>query len=57
MSVLNYARIGDKERALKLLRHEVDLHTAWVTWMNIDPELEGLRSDSRFQQLLRATGR
>jgi TolB-like protein/DNA-binding winged helix-turn-helix (wHTH) protein/Tfp pilus assembly protein PilF len=57
MSVLNYARIGDKERALKLLKYEVDLHTAWVTWMNIDPELEGLRSDSRFRQMLRATGR
>jgi TolB-like protein/DNA-binding winged helix-turn-helix (wHTH) protein/Tfp pilus assembly protein PilF len=57
LSVLNYARTSDKESALKLLRHEVDLHTVWVTWMNIDPELEGLRSDSRFQQLLRATGR
>ncbi len=56
-SALAYARVGDNEDALRTLRREIELHTVWVGWINIDPELDWLRSDTRFQQLVRITGR
>ena len=57
LRVLILVHLGEKDAALKALREQVDLRTVWVTWMNVDPELNGLRSDPRFQQLLQATGR
>lgn len=56
-AVLAHARLGDKQNALSMLRREVELHTIWVSWMNIDPELDSIREDPSFQKLLRTTGR
>jgi TolB-like protein/Tfp pilus assembly protein PilF len=57
LRALILARLGENDTVLKLLHEQVEMRTVWVTWMNVDPELDGLRSDARFQQLVRATGR
>lgn len=57
LRALIFARLGEKDAALKLLREQVELRTVWVAWMNVDPELDGLRGDPRFQELVRETGR
>jgi tetratricopeptide (TPR) repeat protein len=57
LRVLMLVHLGENDAALKLLREQVELRTVWVAWMNVDPELDGLRSDARFQELIRATGR
>ncbi|MGH9689191.1 MAG: tetratricopeptide repeat protein [Candidatus Acidiferrales bacterium] len=57
LSALAYVWLGDKQKALEVLQEQVKLRTVWVTWMNIDPQLDSLRPDPQFQQMLRATGR
>ena len=48
-----YARLGNKEKALEWLERAVAERDEWVTYMNVSPEYDDLRSDPRFQDLLR----
>ncbi|MGH9345181.1 MAG: tetratricopeptide repeat protein [Terriglobia bacterium] len=54
---LALVRLGEKEAALKTLRQQIELHSVWVTWMDVDPELDALRSDARFQALVQTAER
>lgn len=54
---LALVRLGEKEAALKTLRRQIELHSVWVTWMNVDPELDAMRSDARFQPLVQTVER
>jgi TolB-like protein/Flp pilus assembly protein TadD len=47
------ARLGETEKALQLLRQACVEHSGWLDMLKVDPELDNLRSDPRFTQLLR----
>ncbi|HJY86840.1 MAG TPA: protein kinase [Candidatus Acidoferrales bacterium] len=53
---LNYALLSDKEKALEWLERAVAEHDVWVAYLNVNPEFDALRSDPRFQDLLRRVG-
>jgi TolB-like protein/DNA-binding winged helix-turn-helix (wHTH) protein/tetratricopeptide (TPR) repeat protein len=48
--------LGDKDRALTLLDEDYRLHSSFLMYLASDPVFEPLRSDSRFQDLLRRIG-
>jgi len=52
----DYAQLGDKEGALVELRRSYQNHDPEALWMLKDPELESLRSDPRYRELVLAIG-
>jgi TolB-like protein/DNA-binding winged helix-turn-helix (wHTH) protein len=54
--VAAYAGIGDKEKLLASLQEYYRRHTNLPTSFKVDPMFDTLRSDPRFQELLRGTG-
>ena len=52
----DYAQLGDKESALVELRRSYQNHDPEALWMFNDTELESLRSDPRYQELVLAIG-
>jgi tetratricopeptide (TPR) repeat protein len=48
-----YAALGDKDQAFARLEQAVAEHSWWMPLLKVDPELDPLRSDPRFQDLLR----
>jgi TolB-like protein/DNA-binding winged helix-turn-helix (wHTH) protein/Tfp pilus assembly protein PilF len=50
------AELGDRNAALAELTASYQDHDIEVLWMLTDPELNSLRSDPRFQRLIRAIG-
>ncbi len=51
-----YARLGDKERALRGLEHNYEERATLGTLLNVDPAFDSLRSDRRFGDLVRRMG-
>jgi len=51
-----YAGLGDKEQAFARLERAYEQHADRMVWLNVDPLLEPLRSDPRFQDLVRRVG-
>ena len=49
-------RIGDKEGAMKWLQAAYDEHSPYLVFLAIEPRMDPLRSDPRFQDLLRKVG-
>jgi serine/threonine-protein kinase len=52
----DYTQLGEKETAITELKRSYQNHDPEALWMFIDPELEPLRGDPRFQSLVRAIG-
>jgi len=50
------AYLGDKEEAFRWLEKAYESRTNWMPWIRVDPSLDALRSDSRFDALLRRMG-
>jgi eukaryotic-like serine/threonine-protein kinase len=48
-----YAGLGEKERAFEWLERAYKAHDIDMTFLKVDPALDPLRSDPRFQDLLR----
>jgi TolB-like protein/DNA-binding winged helix-turn-helix (wHTH) protein/Tfp pilus assembly protein PilF len=48
-----YAALGDKQHAMKWLQSSYDERAVWLQYLKVDPVLDSLRSDPRFQGLLR----
>jgi TolB-like protein/DNA-binding winged helix-turn-helix (wHTH) protein/Flp pilus assembly protein TadD len=48
-----YAALSDKEQAFKWLQIAYEDRAVWMSYLAVDPVLESLRSDRRFQDLLR----
>ncbi len=48
-----YVRLGDKEKALQALEQAYQERQLHMTEIGIEPAFDGLRSEPRFQELLR----
>jgi TolB-like protein/DNA-binding winged helix-turn-helix (wHTH) protein len=51
-----YLGLGDKEEAYRWLEKAFDERSAWMVYLNMDPRLDNLRSESRFTGLVRRVG-
>jgi TolB-like protein/Tfp pilus assembly protein PilF len=51
-----YAALGDKQHAMKWLQSAYDEHAVWMQYLKVDPVLDSLRSQARFQDLVRQMG-
>lgn len=51
-----YAGLGEMEQAFWWLDKAVAQRPFWLCWLKLDPRLDGLRRNSRFQDLLRRAG-
>jgi DNA-binding winged helix-turn-helix (wHTH) protein/tetratricopeptide (TPR) repeat protein len=52
-----YAGMGEKEQALVWLEKAYEDRSGWLgLWLKVDPKFDGLRSEPRFQDLLRRVG-
>jgi TolB-like protein/Tfp pilus assembly protein PilF len=47
-----FAALGEKDEAFALLNKACAERSYWMPWLNIDPQLDNLRSDSRFDALV-----
>lgn len=50
-----YLGLGDKDRAISCLEKGYEDRCSRLIWLKVDPRLDNLRDDSRFQDLLRRT--
>jgi TolB-like protein len=50
------ARLGNRDEAFRWLEEVYDERSGWITKLKADPELDNLRSDPRFQDLVRRVG-
>jgi serine/threonine-protein kinase len=48
-----YAGLGEREQALAWLEGAYQARSIYMNWLKVDPRLDSLRSDPRFQDLLR----
>jgi tetratricopeptide (TPR) repeat protein len=51
-----YAGLGEHDRAIEYLEKSCAEHCHWLIYLHIDPSVDDLRGDSRFQDLLRRVG-
>jgi len=48
--------LGENDRALEYLEKSYEEHSHWLIYLHIDPSMDDLRNDPRFQDLLRRVG-
>jgi tetratricopeptide (TPR) repeat protein len=48
--------LGESERAMEYLEKAYDEHSHWLIYLHIDPGMDGVRDNPRFQDLLRRVG-
>jgi serine/threonine protein kinase/Tfp pilus assembly protein PilF len=48
--------LGENDRAIECLEKSYEEHSHWLIYLHIDPSMDGLRDDRRFQDLLRRVG-
>jgi eukaryotic-like serine/threonine-protein kinase len=48
--------LGEDERAMAYLEKAYEEHSHWLIYLHLDPSMDGLRPNSRFQDLLRRVG-
>jgi tetratricopeptide (TPR) repeat protein len=48
-----YLALGDKDQAIQWLKKEYEARGNWMTQLKVDPVMDPLRSDPRFQELMR----
>ena len=51
-----YGALGEKDQAFAWLQRAVEARDEQLTWLKVDPRLDPLRSDPRFQALLLRIG-
>jgi TolB-like protein/Tfp pilus assembly protein PilF len=51
-----HAGLGEYDRAIEYLEKSYEEHCHWLIYLHIDPGMDGLRDDQRFQNLLRRVG-
>lgn len=53
---LVYVGLGEKDQAFQALDAAFQEHSTLLTYLRMDPRFDPLRSDPRFQELLRRVG-
>jgi pentatricopeptide repeat protein len=48
--------LGEHDRAIEFLERSYEERSHWVIYLHIDPSMDDLRNDPRFQDLLRRVG-
>jgi len=48
-----YLALGDKDQAIEWLKKDYEVQDNWMNQLKVDPVMDPLRSDPRFQVLLR----
>jgi eukaryotic-like serine/threonine-protein kinase len=48
--------LGEDDRAIEYLEKSYEEHSHWIIYLHIDPSMDGLRPNPRFQDLLRRVG-
>ena len=51
-----YVGLGDKDHAFDWLDKAYAERSSWMSWLKVDPRLDSLRSDPRFDALVRKVG-
>ena len=51
-----YSDLGQHDRALEFLEKAYEDHSHWLLYLHIDPGMDALRANQRFQDLLRRIG-
>ena len=51
-----YVGLGDEQRAMESLEKSYEEHSHWLIYLHMDPGMDGLRSNLRFQELLQRVG-
>ena len=51
-----YVGLGDKDQTFEWLERAYQDRSHWLIWLKIDPRFDSLRSDPRYQDLLRRMG-
>ncbi len=51
-----YTGLGDKDKALEQLNHAYEERDGWIICLRVEPLFDPLRSDPRFQDLIRRIG-
>jgi len=51
-----YVGLGEDNRAIECLEKAYEEHSHWLIYLHIDPGMDGLRRNPRFQDLLRRVG-
>ncbi len=51
-----HADLGEHDRAMEYLEKSYEERSHWLIYLHIDPSMDGLRSNARFQDLLRRVG-
>jgi hypothetical protein len=54
--ILTYLGLGDKEKAIELVRKEYQEHADWLPELAFSLPFESIRSDSRVVEILRKIG-
>jgi hypothetical protein len=52
-SPINYITLGDHDQAIASFEQGNRERDAWMPWIKVDPHNDPLRSDLRFQDLVR----
>ncbi|MDQ6802221.1 MAG: protein kinase [Acidobacteriota bacterium] len=53
---LIYLGLGDKEKALEFLARSFNERSNWLVWLLQDPRWDAIRSEPRFQEIVRKVG-
>ena len=48
--------LGENDRAIEYLEKSYEEHSHWLIYLHIDPSMDGLRNNPRFQELLKRVG-
>ncbi len=51
-----HAGLGENDRAIECLEQSYEEHSHWLIYLHLDPGMDTLREDPRFQDLLRRIG-
>jgi hypothetical protein len=51
-----YAAMGNREEALQWLEKAYEERADGLTWINVDPMMDDIKQDPRFQSLIRKIG-